>query len=388
MQTGSPLPGSSSSERPSSRTADLGRGQPFAWPEAAEAYTGGPDAEFLQGLYLTGESEIVAKELEASRLKMTGRPAFDPVPFLDADAAAHYRDPFDFMKDPKEVTEKLPRPRFRASRLEKQNVLRLLDSTGRLTFHPARDVHPAFTNGLFGLVKSQEKDRLILDARCQNLRESSTGAWIRSMASFTSLLGIHLLPGERLVFGGEDLRDFYYFFEVSRARSLRNVLSGSIPESVARQFTGFEDVEAGHRRYYAALSTLAMGDKNAVSYGQTAHVALLLQTGLVSMSELLSLDNRPSWGDFLIGICIDDLVTLEKIAASRTGAGGKSVDLSNLGGARSSSLLQSIRAKYKEVGLEEIQKRPLKASMLRRSGEPASTATPVTCAPCLRGVCR
>ena len=56
---------------------------PVAWPEAAEVYTGGPDAEFLQGLYATGESEIVAKGLEASRLKMTGRPGFGPVLFLD-----------------------------------------------------------------------------------------------------------------------------------------------------------------------------------------------------------------------------------------------------------------------------------------------------------------
>ena len=249
---------------------------------------GGPDAEFLQGLFLSGESEIVAKDLEASRLKMTGRPSFDPTPFLDTEAAAHYQNPFDFMLDPTEVQDKLPRPSFRASRAEKQKVLQLLDRTGRLTFHPAGEVHPAFTNGLFGLVKNQEKDRLILDARCQNLRETSTGAWIRSMASFTSLLNIQLLPGERLVFGGEDLKDFYYFFEVSRARSLRNVLTGPFPERVARQFTGFEGVAPGHDRYFAALNTLAMGDRNAVCYGQTSHVALLLKTGCLSTSELYS----------------------------------------------------------------------------------------------------
>ena len=74
--TGDPLPGSSFSERPSEGTALLGRGRPGLWPEVAEAYDAGPDAEFLQGLYLTGETEIVAKDLKASRLKLVGRPSF------------------------------------------------------------------------------------------------------------------------------------------------------------------------------------------------------------------------------------------------------------------------------------------------------------------------
>ena len=208
-RSGSPLPGTSSSEQLPGETASLGRGRPDLMPEVAEAYAAGPDAEFLQGLFLSGETEFVAKDLEAHRLKLTGRPSFNPLPHLDLEAAAHYENPFAFMKDPSEVSEKLPRPRFRASREEKLKVLDLLDKTGRLTFHPARDVLPAYTNGLFGLVKSQEKDRLILDARCPNLRESLTGAWIRSMATFTSLLSIQLLPGERMVFGGEDLKDFY-----------------------------------------------------------------------------------------------------------------------------------------------------------------------------------
>ena len=295
------------------------------------------------------------------------------------------------MKLPSEVTEKLPRPRFRASRSEKQKVLRLLDETSRLTFHPAEEVNPAFTNGLFGLVKNKDKDRLILDARCQNLRETATGAWIRNMASFTSLLTIQLLPGERLVFGGEDLRDFYYFFKIGRQRSLRNVLTGPVPEVVARQFTGFEGCKTGHARYFAALNTLAMGDRNAVSYGQTAHVALLLGTGQVSISELLTLDNCPSRGNFLTGICVDDLVTIEKTRASKPNANAESegsnkfehnlqvtlekprasrpkADAESEGlttaAERSSSLLRAVRSSYEAVGLE---RNPDAASVCRSS---------------------
>ena len=156
-------------------------------------------------------------------------------------------------------------------------------------------------------------------------------------------------------------------------------MTGPLPEAVARAYTGFEGVEPGHGRYYAALSTLAMGDRSAVSYGQTSHVALLLKTGLVSMSELLSLDNRPSRGSFLTGICIDDLVTIEKTTACRptTVAGSEGVvksdrssqqtlekttacrptteleseGLSESSCVRSSDVLKAIRKSYAEAGL-------------------------------------
>ena len=158
----------------------------------------------------------------------------------------------------------------------------------------------------------------------------------------------HHTAAPRRTFGvwGEDLRDFYYFFAVSL--SLRNVLSGPLPESLARQYCGFEGVEQGHQRYYSALSTLAMGDRN----GQTAHVALLLKTGLVSVSELLSHDNRPSPGSFLTGICVDDLVTIEKTTASGAATKAEGDGAAKPRGTRNAKLLQTIRESYEAVGLE------------------------------------
>ena len=125
------------------------------------------------------------------------------------------------------------------------------------------------------------------------MRESATGRWLRTMATAASLLSLHLAPDEDLYMGGEELRDFYYYFVIPPARVRRNVLAGPLPLEAARAYSGFESAERGHAKYFPALNTLAMGDKNAVSYGQTAHVSLLMSHSDVALSELLTLDSRP-----------------------------------------------------------------------------------------------
>ena len=125
----------------------------------------------------------------------------------------------------------------------------------------------------------------------------------------------------------------------------RNVLAGALPESVARAYAGFEFAEAGHGHYYAALNTLAMGDRNAVTYGQTAHLSLLLSCTDVSLTELITLDSRPARGGFGARVCIDDFVCLEK---RRRGAGAPP---------RSEHVVSSMRASYKEAGLERSEKK-------------------------------
>ena len=339
-----PLPRSSSWRR-----FPCGRGRtPGATGEAqtANVLQADPDSEMAEKLLAGVETEVVAKNLEAHRLTMGGRPSFDPLPHLDPEAKAHYQNPFDWMIEPDAVEEPLPRPKVRATRAEKHQVLQLLDSTDRLRFVPASSVDPRFANGLFAIIKDQVKDRMILDARCPNLQESSTGRWLRTMATAASLLNLTLAPDEDLYMGGEDLRDFYYYFQVPAARARRNFLAGSLPVSAARAYTGFELAEPGHDRYYPALNTLAMGDKNAVSYGQTAHLSLMMTYSDVSLSELISLDSRPPRGSFAAGICIDDLVVLEKRRR------GSQATTSTSSRTRSSKVLEAMRAGYSAVGLE------------------------------------
>ena len=98
---------------------------------------------------------------------------------------------------------------------------------------------------------------MILDARCPNAREAPTGRWLRTMATFSSLLNITLKPGEILSMGGEDLKDFYYFFSVPRARAERNILVGKLNPQEARQFKCFREADSSARGYNAALRSMA-----------------------------------------------------------------------------------------------------------------------------------
>ena len=353
---------SSSSGRPLSGTASCGWGPGSVGASAATATAGtapliarspagaaffleDPAAEFVDCLRLGGDAETVAKPLESHRLVLTGRPVFDPTPHLDPEARSHYLNPAAWMKDPESLEEPLPRPKFKATRVERLRVLEMLDKTDRLRFVPAELVDPRFTSGLFAIIKDQDRDRMIMDSRCPNALESSTGRWIRTMATAASLLNLSLDPTEELVMAGEDLKDYYYFFQAPPARLLRNVITGKLPRDVAATYTGFSHAEDGHAFYYAALNTLPMGDLNAVSYGQTAHMSLLLTHTNVVLEELLTLDSRPPRGSFATGICIDDFVCLEK---RQRGSGLPK---------RSSRVMQGMRRGYLQAGLQRSEKK-------------------------------
>ncbi|CAE7648407.1 Cdk10, partial [Symbiodinium necroappetens] len=328
-------------------------------------YDSPPPARFLRvgaglcsgrGVYDHGGDRAFDRLL-ASRLVMTGRPAFDPTPHLDPEARSHYLDPAAWMKDPETLDEALPRPKFKATRAERLRVLKMLDDTDRLRFIPADLVDPRFTSGLFAIIKDQDRDRMIMDCRCPNALESATGRWIRTMATAASLLNLSLGPTEELVMAGEDLKDYYYFFKTPPARLLRNVVTGKLPRDVAATFAGFSSAEDGHAFYYAALNTLPMGDLNAVSYGQTAHVSLLLTHTDVQLAELLTLDSRPPRGCFATGICIDDFVCMEK---RPRGSGLPR---------RTSRVMRGMRRGYALAGLERSEKKAFEgATKISRLG--------------------
>ena len=357
---------SSSSGRPLSGTASCGWGSGAIGARASTTTTGtqvdrrrlpeeaaffleDPAAEFTHCLRLGGDSETVAKPLESHRLVLTGRPVFDPSPHLDPESRSHFLDPAAWMKDPASLTEPLPRPKFKATRVERLRVLQMLDDTDRLRFVPARLVDPRFTSGLFAIIKDQDRDRMIMDSRCPNALELPTGRWIRTMATAASLLSLSLELAEELVMAGEDLKDYYYFFETPPARLFRNAITGKLPREVAATYAGFAYAEDGHSSYYAALNTLPMGDRNAVSYGQTAHVSLLLTNTDVLLEEMLTLDSRPPRGSFASGICIDDFVCLEK----RPRGGGPP--------SRTARVMQDMRRGYTAAGLERSEKKAFEA---------------------------
>ena len=124
-----------------------------------------------------------------------------------------------------------------------------------------------FSNGLFFVVKSLDRDRLILDSRPANLLERGEQRWIKSLAPAESLCKLVIRDGWHVTASGNDFRDFYYLFEVSQERSRRNVLAGAVKVDDVRGFSCFsEELDAGEwEPLYGSLATLAMGDSQAVS---------------------------------------------------------------------------------------------------------------------------
>ena len=66
-----------------------------------------------------------------------------------------------------------------------------------------------------------------------------------------------------------------------------------------------------------SLNTMAMGDLNAVAYGQTSHLAVLLRTRAVELADFICLQNRPPRaGRQIAGLLIDDFILLDPVPRS------------------------------------------------------------------------
>ena len=99
-----------------------------------------------------------AKAIIASRIKMAGKPCFDPVPFLDYESKDLYQNP---MRDFDELVEHAPSPprvRVHASNGERVRLLKLLHQGNRLGFRSAAEVKHRFRKRPF-LCRQEFGDR-------------------------------------------------------------------------------------------------------------------------------------------------------------------------------------------------------------------------------------
>ena len=205
------------------------------------------------------------------------------------------------------------RARDKQARLE---LLALLDASDRLVLFPADGESLQSCCGLFAVPKSQDRDRLIVDARPGNMVQPGDNRWLALMPTAACLLGLELQPQEALWVSGTDLRDFYHNFLItpSRARFYRFV--GTFAPKDLASLRCFRPELLKSSRVSAALSTMAMGDLNSVSFGQGSHLGLLMAFEVAPFDTLLSLRGRPGRGDLSLGVVIDDLIVLERALKS------------------------------------------------------------------------
>ena len=256
---------------------------------------------------------MLAKDIEAERLKFSGSPTFDPAELLSPNTRSWYQAPLQNAIPEEDFMEELPHVQVRGQRSEVLKLLRRLDQSGRLKLFCPQDVRMTVRSGLFSLMKSLTADRLIMDCRPPNCLEEPLSEFTQCMASPTPLLDMVLRPGFDLRASGEDLKDFYYFFSVTPERAARNCLAFEITAEEAQTFqsrVGVPDADF----YVPALATMAMGDVNSVEYGQAAHTMLALGEG-VMISDLICMRGRAPRSLLSVGLVIDDLVVLEQVRA-------------------------------------------------------------------------
>ena len=120
--------------------------------------------------------------------------------------------------------------------------------------------------------KDGSRDRMVLDAQPPNLLEASERRWIKSLGSVGQLLHFFIPPGSKLVMHAEDLREFYHAFVISRDRELRNCFKLRVKPEQVRSLKAFREHMWNEKELVPLLSTMAMGDLNAVAMAQTAHM--------------------------------------------------------------------------------------------------------------------
>lgn len=270
------------------------------------------DAGEVVGVY-RGEELINAKDIEPSRLSFPQeKPEFDPTPFLDEQHRQCYDNPTSLAVET-EVVEPPPRVQIKASKQQSKDLLRFLDKHKRLTLAPEQKVRADRCCGAFSLLKDSHKDRLIIDARPANAVEPTLSSFTKTLGSISALLQLEMLPGHKLYMSGTDLKDYYYCFAVSPARSLRNALRIPIDQQFARELSCYDEKLHGTGKLYPCLFTLAMGDCNAVELGQMSHINLGISARAFSPHELLGVHSRAPRGKIAAGIVIDDVLIAEQL---------------------------------------------------------------------------
>ena len=288
----------------------------------------------------------LAKPVEADRLKFWKTPSFDASPYLDYKMRAIFERPLDYASEEYEAFSP-PRVSVRCSAREKLKLLEALDGSQRLQLVPASVVRMKFRNGLFAIPKDGARDRMVLDARPPNMLEDPSCPWIRTLASVSQLNHLFMEDDEEMRLFAEDLREFYHAFLIAPQRVLRNALACQVDPREVSHLGCFHDGLWGQGSLVPCLGTMAMGDCHAVSFGQIAHLSVLLRSGAVSLDDFLMLHSRPSRKEWVAGLMIDDLVLLER----RVRAGEPDVDCLSRPPTTCEKIIEEVRRQYEEVGL-------------------------------------
>ena len=212
-------------ERKACALAELGQGYVRFEEEVMKSGAVSTDSGVVVGHCPTTEMSTF-KPVDPERISFVGQPKFRAEEYLDPKGREVFLDPLKCRDDPDSFQGTIPRVRVHCSLSQKVRLFELLDASQRLHLWLPHEVDLRYGAGMFCVVKSLKKDRLILDSRPGNLLEKPLSRWIKSLASGDALLRLVLEQDECVLASGNDVRDFYHLFSVSTARSKTELPGG------------------------------------------------------------------------------------------------------------------------------------------------------------------
>jgi len=290
-------------------------GSHVAKPEGSAHGQAGAADPFTVVVGSAGPAKVcVAKNVDPDRLKFDSVPTFDPKSVYDSETYAAFADPSILRKSDDAielVSREMPNVKVKGTRSDQLRLYKKLDDHGRLAIFSTEEIGSRPRSGLFAVAKNHVKDRLVLDARPPNLQEVSICRWTKFMATIVPLLGLYIPYNQIAMLYSEDLVDYYYEFKTSVSRTMRNVLHGNWSPMAFLDFRCFRKALLASKSVAVCLNTMAMGDLNAVEFGQAGHLIPALKCGVLKAHELIFLNSRPPRGPFCGGIIQDDIGFIE-----------------------------------------------------------------------------
>ena len=272
------------------------------------------------------------RDLDPSRLKLSGSGAWDVTNFLPDDLVIVYREPESIRVDREPATWEYPHIRDAPETVAA--LAKLWDSQGLLFLHQDRVQHRQIFElvRIFNCYKSVDKDRQIGDRRGRNAVECKVQGPSSNLPAGPDLCDLFLdLRKKRISVSVSDRRDFYHQIWVTRSRAITNTLGPGLPQEWLKQTSAFGSflLRSAKARYqrrehgdhllsswsnrvdkhgliWASFKSVLQGDHAGVEIATAAHSQLLKNVGLLSEDSSM-VASRPWRDDSLAeGLVIDD----------------------------------------------------------------------------------
>ena len=278
------------------------------------------------------------KALDVSRLRLSGRGLWDPVPYLPDELYMTFAEP-------RSLAHPVPPPDSfvpvwsRECPKETASLAALWDSLGLLRLAPA-DTLATDSFRLaraFNCYKAPDRDRMIIDRRGQNWAEARLAGPSLFIPVGPMIGMLEDNPRHQSLFcAAADRKDFYHQFKAPEGKSVTNALGPALPAHLVSNLQAFRRplrrsfhawpsgtspsdgpgcstpgsllFDPGH--FLVCFGAIAQGDHLGVELGTAAHGAVLEAGGLLLESERLC-SNRPFKGlSGAQGLVIDDYFSL------------------------------------------------------------------------------